>query len=110
MHVQNYTCNTITCYWLLVLFSALCLEYKKDMAEHMRVATEVLEDTIHDVCGSANEILDAKLNEVYSVLDEIGKGKGADFFNLFSSKKFYYCFCKCSKTGRRTQELQESLF
>lgn len=31
-----------------------------------------MEDTIQEVCSSTNEILDAKLNEIYAVLEDIG--------------------------------------
>ena len=49
------------------------IEYKKALEEHTRFATETIEATIHDVCGSSNEILDIKLQQVFMVLDEIGR-------------------------------------
>jgi hypothetical protein len=48
------------------------IEYKKALNEHTRVAIEAMEDTIQEVCSSTNHILDAKLNEIYVVLEEIG--------------------------------------
>lgn len=50
----------------------MILDYKKALNEHTRVATEAIEESIHEVCGSANEVLDVKLNEVYTVLEDIG--------------------------------------
>ena len=50
----------------------MIIEYKKALDEHTRLATEAVEVTIHEVCGSSNEVLDAKLQEVFVVLDNIG--------------------------------------
>lgn len=32
-----------------------------------------MEDTVQEVCASTNEVLDAKLNEIYAVLEDIGE-------------------------------------
>ena len=49
------------------------LDYKKALDDHTRLASESIEDTIHEVCESSNEILDSKLHEVFIVLEDIGK-------------------------------------
>ena len=49
------------------------LEYKKALNEHTRVAIEAMEDTVQEVCSSTNQVLDAKLNEIYCVLEDIGE-------------------------------------
>ena len=54
-------------------FFPCALEYKGELDERTRIASELIEDTIHVVCGSSNSVLDAKLQEVYSILDEIGE-------------------------------------
>lgn len=56
-----------------ISLSCLHLEYKKALNEHTRVAVEAMEDTIQEVCSSTNQVLDTKLNEIYCVLEDIGK-------------------------------------
>ena len=49
------------------------LEYNKAREDRSRETHEAIEETIHQVCGASNNILDAKLHELYTVLDDVCK-------------------------------------
>ncbi len=48
------------------------IEYNKERDECSRKTHEAIEETIHQVCGASNNVLDSKLHELYTVLDDIG--------------------------------------
>ena len=50
----------------------ILVEYKDALEQHVKGATETVEETIQAVCGASNTTLDAKLQELYRVLDSIG--------------------------------------
>ena len=50
----------------------LCVDYKKTLDTWAADSTEAVENTIHEVCDIANKTLDKKLQELYSVIEDIG--------------------------------------
>ena len=102
------------------------LEYKKALTEHTRVAIEAMEDTIQEICSSTNQVLDAKLNEIYVVLEDIGEKieilimgaliKSSEGDRPLWSRFLFYIWDEpanllflCSKTRSRTDEFQDCI-
>lgn len=64
-----------------------------------------MEDTVQEVCAATNEVLDAKLNEIYAVLDDIG-----ELLHIEYNYVPYIILLFCSKTRRGTSKFQISIF
>ncbi len=61
--------NTVIICWNVLFLT----DYKKALDSWSTESAETMENSIHEVCDSANKALDKKLQELYSVMEDIGQ-------------------------------------